>query len=76
MVFSFSNMARKLGSAFGGSSEESILGIDIGASSAKIVQLRASHGAAILETYGEISLGPYGKQPIGKVASFFVESID
>src|SRR5665213_1818770 len=37
-----------------------------GRSSLKIVQLRASRGAAILETYGEIALGPYGKQPIGK----------
>lgn len=45
---------------------ESVLGIDIGASSVKIVQLRASRGSAILETYGEIALGPYGKQPIGK----------
>ncbi|HCM43794.1 MAG: Tfp pilus assembly protein, ATPase PilM [Candidatus Kaiserbacteria bacterium GW2011_GWC2_49_12] len=73
MAFSFSDITRKLGSAFGGSSEESVLGIDIGASSAKIVQLRASRGAAILETYGEISLGPYGKQPIGKVVKLSPE---
>ena len=43
-----------------------MLGIDIGASSAKIVQLRASRGSAVLETYGEIALGPYAGQPIGK----------
>ena len=66
MAFSFGDITRKLGSAFGGSGEGSFLGVDIGASSAKIVQLRASRGSAILETYGEIALGPYGNQPIGK----------
>jgi type IV pilus assembly protein PilM len=63
-------MAFSLGEAFknltAGRSEGSVLGIDIGASSVKIVQLRASRGTAVLETYGEIALGPYGKQPIGK----------
>src|SRR5258708_5638784 len=39
---------------------------DIAASSAKIVQLRASRGTAVLETYGEIALGPYAKLPVGK----------
>lgn len=52
-----------------------MLGIDIGASSAKIVQLRASKGAAILETYGEIALGPYGGQPIGKAVRLTPEKI-
>lgn len=46
--------------------EGSVLGIDIGSSSAKIVQLRSSKGVAILETYGEIALAPYAKIPIGK----------
>jgi type IV pilus assembly protein PilM len=52
-----------------------VLGIDIGASSAKIVQLRSSRGAAILETYGEIALGPYGGQPIGKAVKLAPEKI-
>ena len=66
MAFSFGEITRKISAAFGGASEGSFLGIDIGTSSAKIVQLRAAHGAAILETYGEIALGPYGGQPVGK----------
>lgn len=45
----------------------SVIGVDVGSSSIKVVQLRASRGTAILETYGEIALGPYNKQPIGKV---------
>lgn len=36
-----------------------VVGIDIGASSVKLVQLRKDKGRAILETYGEIATGPY-----------------
>src|ERR1700734_33203 len=63
MAFSLGDVFKSLTS---GSSSDSVLGIDIGSSSVKIVQLRPSRGAAILETYGEIALGPYGKQPIGR----------
>lgn len=59
----------------GSGASESVLGIDIGASSVKIVQLRASRGTAILETYGEIALGPYSKQPIGKPVRLGPEEI-
>jgi type IV pilus assembly protein PilM len=59
-------MAFSLKNLFGGGGGGSVLGIDIGASSAKIVQLRSSRGTAILETYGEIALGPYANQPVGK----------
>lgn len=62
-----------LSSALGGGKETSVLGIDIGSSSAKIIQMRASRGTAVLETYGEISLGPYGGQPIGKVVKLSPE---
>ncbi len=44
----------------------SMLGIDIGSSSIKIVQLRREHGKAVLETYGAVSLGPYAKVDIGR----------
>ncbi|HUO56467.1 MAG TPA: type IV pilus assembly protein PilM [Candidatus Paceibacterota bacterium] len=47
-------------------SDGSVVGIDIGASSIKIVQLRTSRGVAVLETYGEIALGPYSDSSIGK----------
>ena len=73
MVFSIGDITQKLSGIFGGKSEGSVLGIDIGASSAKIVQLRASRGAAILETYGEIALGPYAGQPIGKAVKLSPE---
>lgn len=63
MAFSFGDIFKSISTGRG---EGSVLGIDIGSSSVKVVQLRPSRGAAILETYGEIALGPYGKQPIGK----------
>lgn len=45
---------------------ESVLGIDIGSSSIKLVQLKKKGGKAVLETYGEISLGPYAGFEIGR----------
>jgi len=44
---------------------ESALGIDIGSSSIKVVQLKKKNSKAILETYGALSLGPYAKTDIG-----------
>ncbi|TSC86151.1 MAG: type IV pilus assembly protein PilM [Parcubacteria group bacterium Gr01-1014_8] len=67
---SFSQLGASLGFKSG---TGSVLGIDIGASSAKIVQLRPAHGAAILETYGEIALGPYGDVSIGKAVKLTPE---
>lgn len=45
---------------------ESVLGIDIGASSIKVVQIKRKGGRAVLQTYGEIALGPYGNTEIGR----------
>ena len=51
-----------LSSFFGeGGSSDSAIGIDIGSSSVKIVQLKRKNGKAVLETYGALSLGPYAK---------------
>lgn len=45
---------------------KSVLGIDIGSSSIKVVQLKLKGSKAILETYGELSLGPYAQMEIGR----------
>jgi type IV pilus assembly protein PilM len=71
MAFSLASIFKNIGH----NADGSVLGIDIGASSAKIVQLRTSKGAAILETYGEIALGPYGQQAIGKAVKLTPEKI-
>ncbi len=46
--------------------DTSVLGIDIGESAIKVVQLRNEGGVALLETYGEIALGPYGDSIVGQ----------
>ncbi|MBU1178792.1 type IV pilus assembly protein PilM [Patescibacteria group bacterium] len=49
------------------SQHQSVVGVDIGSSSIKIVQLRKEKERAFLETYGELAAGPYVKQPIGQI---------
>lgn len=46
--------------------ESRALGIDIGSSAIKIVQLKRKNGQAVLETYGELALGPYAGLSIGQ----------
>ena len=53
----------------------SALGIDIGSSSIKVVQLQKKGNKAILETYGELSLGPYGQVSIGQSTNLPTEKI-
>lgn len=53
-------------SSFFKKDESHALGIDIGSSAIKIVQLKKKNGQAQLETYGELALGPYGGRGIGQ----------
>ncbi|TAL49586.1 type IV pilus assembly protein PilM [Patescibacteria group bacterium] len=53
----------------------SFLGIDIGTSAVKVVQLRKKGSKAVLETYGELALGPYGGEDIGQATSLPTEKI-
>ena len=55
--------------------ESSVLGIDIGSSAIKIVQIKKKRGQAILETYGELALGPYGGHGIGQAVVLPTEKI-
>ncbi len=48
------------------SSRNGVLGVDIGSSAIKIVQLRNIKGVPTLETYGELQLGPYEGIDIGR----------
>ena len=70
MAFSFGKLLEGIKGA-----EGSVVGVDIGTSSIKVVQLRASRGVAVLETYGEISLGPYAEIAIGKTVKISPEKI-
>ena len=53
----------------------SVLGIDIGSSAIKVVQVRKDKGTAVLETYGELSLGPYANTEIGRAANLDEEKL-
>lgn len=52
-----------------------VLGVDIGSSSIKVVQLKKKNGKAVLETYGVLSLGPYGSTDVGSVTNLKTEDI-
>lgn len=49
--------------------EGSVLGVDIGSSAIKVVQLRNDKGVAVLETYGEIALGPFAEKEVGQATN-------
>jgi type IV pilus assembly protein PilM len=66
-MFSLKNILSSLG--------KSVIGIDIGSSSIKIVELENKKGRAILKTYGEIALGPYGGGAIGSLANLSNEKL-
>src|SRR3989344_3833390 len=68
--FGFKNPFRNLNLDNTGNS---ILGIDIGTSSIKAVQLRKEKERAVLETYGEISTGPFANLKVGQAAKLSAE---
>ncbi|MBI2609837.1 type IV pilus assembly protein PilM [Candidatus Giovannonibacteria bacterium] len=62
----FKNLSLAKGLALFKPKAASVLGIDLGTSSFKIVQLRRDKEQGVLETYGELASGPYGGAEIGK----------
>lgn len=52
---------------------QSVLGIDIGSSAIKVVQIKKKRGRAVLETYGELALGPYAGIEVGRATALPVE---
>jgi type IV pilus assembly protein PilM len=58
-----------------GQSGGSIVAVDFGSSSAKVVQLRREKGKILLETYGELSTGPYVGMAIGQVVNLGLDKM-
>lgn len=54
---------------------ESVIGLDIGSSFIKVIQIRKEQGRAVLETYGELALGPYGGLDVGRATNLPAEKI-
>ncbi len=78
MAFSLGGLSetfRNLASSFSRKDGDSVLGIDIGTSSIKVVQVKEVKGSAVLETYGEIALGPYANAEVGQSVSAPAEKI-
>ncbi|RJQ30677.1 type IV pilus assembly protein PilM [Candidatus Parcubacteria bacterium] len=73
MEFSFNGLFKNLKSLV--NAKRSFLGVDIGSSTVKIVQIRKEEERAILETYGEIALGPYGNMKIGQSVKLPVDTM-
>jgi type IV pilus assembly protein PilM len=49
-----------------GSDANRVVGIDVGSSSIKVVEVQERDGVLTLTTYGELQLGPYASQEIGQ----------
>ena len=62
-------------SNFFGKKEVRALGIDVGTSAIKIVELYTENGRVHLETYGSIALGPYADIEIGKATNLPLDKI-
>jgi type IV pilus assembly protein PilM len=58
-----------------GKKNDSVIGVDIGSSAIKIVQIKKKKGKAVLETYGELALGPYAGIEIGRATSLPMDKI-
>lgn len=63
------SMFGNLFGSFGSKKSKSVIGVDIGSSSLKVVQLRRDGETAVLETYGELALGPYAGGEVGQATN-------
>jgi type IV pilus assembly protein PilM len=63
-----------LGAIFA-SKPQSVLGIDIGSSSIKVVEIKKKRGRAVLKTYGELALGPYAATEVGRATNLPVDKL-
>lgn len=69
----FEKILSGLGNLKGGGNDNSAVGVDIGTSAIKVVEIKKKGGKAVLETYGAIALGPYADQEAGQVTNLPIE---
>ena len=72
------NLLKNIFSSFnkmsgGGGGGDSAVGIDIGSSAIKVVEIKRKKGKAMLETYGAIALGSYAELESGMVTNLPVD---
>lgn len=71
----FKKIFSNLNISFAGGVDSNAIGVDIGSSAIKVVEIKKRGGKAILETYGAISLGPYADLESGRVTNLPVDKI-
>lgn len=67
MAFSFKTLFSSIGSNVAPAPRTAV-GIDLGASSVKVVEIEETEQALTLRTYGELQLGPYADGALGDIA--------
>ena len=60
---------------FGSKTDDRAVGIDIGSSAIKVVEVRKKGSKVILQTYGSVSLGPYAELDVGRGTNLPTEKI-
>jgi type IV pilus assembly protein PilM len=65
------NILASISNSGGGSGNA--IGVDIGSSAIKVVEIKRKEGKAVLETYGAIALGPYNDLDAGCVTNLPIE---
>ncbi len=68
----FKKIISRIGNMAGGG-ESSAVGIDIGSSAIKVVEIKKKGSKIALETYGAIALGPYDTLDAGRITNLSVE---
>lgn len=71
----FKGLMGKLGEIMSSNKGGSVIGVDIGASAIKIVQLKKEGGKAVIETYGSISTAPFAEGEVGQVIAMPEEAL-
>lgn len=73
MELGIKSALKSVGIGFFEKTSQSVVGIDFGSSAIKLVQLKKKGGHAVLETYGELALGPYAGIEIGRATNLPIE---
>jgi type IV pilus assembly protein PilM len=60
---------------FGSKTEDTAVGIDIGSSAIKVVEIKKKGSKVILQTYGSVSLGPYANLEVDRGTNLPTEEI-
>jgi type IV pilus assembly protein PilM len=75
MAFGLDNVFKQFTHSLASHGKEHTVGIDIGSSSMKVVELYDNKGVPTLNTYGELQLGPYGDIEIGRTTNLQVATL-